>query len=81
MSDMAGEVVAVGEDVKGFKVGDRVSANRCLDHVEGDVTPETMASATGYAINGVLTEYKAFPPHGLVHIPDHLTYEEASTLP
>jgi NADPH:quinone reductase-like Zn-dependent oxidoreductase len=81
MSDMAGEVVAIGSDAKGFKIGDRVSAGRCLDHLSGDVTPESMSSATGYAIDGVLTEYKAFPPHSLVHIPDHLTYEEASTLP
>jgi NADPH:quinone reductase-like Zn-dependent oxidoreductase len=81
MSDFAGEVVAIGEGVTGFKIGDRVSAGRCLDHVEGDVTPETMASATGFVIDGVLTEYRAFPPHSLVHIPDHLTYEEASTLP
>lgn len=38
-SDMAGEIVAVGDDVKGWKVGDRVCANFALDHIYGDVSP------------------------------------------
>lgn len=38
-SDMAGEIVAAGDDVKGWKVGDRVCANFALDHIHGDVTP------------------------------------------
>ncbi|KAF8999882.1 NAD(P)-binding protein [Cyathus striatus] len=60
-SDMAGEIVAVGEEVKDWKVGDRT----CL----GGQSP------------GVLTEYRSFPAHSLVHVPGHLSYEEASTLP
>ncbi|KAJ7702147.1 alcohol dehydrogenase superfamily protein [Mycena olivaceomarginata] len=63
-SDMAGEVIAVGED---------------LNHVQ---TPETDGSALGGAVQGVLTEYRAFPAHVVArdHSP-HLSYEEASTLP
>ncbi|GLB41522.1 putative alcohol dehydrogenase [Lyophyllum shimeji] len=80
-SDMAGEIVDVGEDVKAWKVGDRVCANFATDHVYGDPTPDTQNTALGGQAQGVLTEYRAFPSHCLVSIPSHLSYEEASTLP
>ncbi|KAF8914243.1 alcohol dehydrogenase superfamily protein [Gymnopilus junonius] len=80
-SDMAGEIVAIGEDVKDWKVQERVCANFCTDQVYGPATPETQATALGGAIDGVLTQYRTFPAHSLVAIPKHLSYEEASTLP
>ncbi|TBU38096.1 NAD(P)-binding protein [Dichomitus squalens] len=80
-SDMAGEIVAIGEDVKGWKVGERVSPNFAVDHVFGDPTAEIKATGLGAPIDGVLTEYKIVPAHSLVRIPEHLSYEEASTLP
>ncbi|KAF8998124.1 alcohol dehydrogenase superfamily protein [Cyathus striatus] len=80
-SDMAGEIVAVGEDVKGWKVGDRVLANFSTDHIFGDTNPEIQNTSLGGQAKGVLTEYRTFPAHSLVHIPGHLSYEEASTLP
>ncbi|TFL05182.1 hypothetical protein BDV98DRAFT_610783 [Pterulicium gracile] len=39
------------------------------------------AGALGALAPGVLTEYRTFPAHSLVEIPEHLSYEEASTLP
>ncbi|EAU87971.1 alcohol dehydrogenase superfamily protein [Coprinopsis cinerea okayama7 len=80
-SDMAGEIVAVGEEVKGWKVGDRVCANFCTDHLHGDPTPESIKSSLGGQSPGVLTQYRTFPAHSLVTIPSHLSYVEASTLP
>lgn len=62
-SDMAGSVVAVGADVKKFSIGQRVSANFCLDHIAGDITEEGNASALGAGRDGVLTEYRLFPEH------------------
>ncbi|KAF7307863.1 Alcohol dehydrogenase superfamily protein [Mycena kentingensis (nom. inval.)] len=81
-SDMAGEIVSVGEDVKGWSAGDRVSANFFLDKTHNKETSgEILGSALGGGVHGVLTEYRVFPTHSLVRIPDHLSFEEASTLP
>ncbi|RPD77238.1 NAD(P)-binding protein [Lentinus tigrinus ALCF2SS1-7] len=80
-SDMAGEIIALGEDVTGWKLGERVSSNFATDHLFGDITEETKATSLGGAIDGVLTEYKVLPAHALVRVPEHLSYEEAATLP
>ena len=62
-SDMAGEIIALGEDVKGWKVGERVSSNFTVDHVFGDPTKEIISTGLGAPIDGVLTEYKVIPAH------------------
>ncbi|KAJ7597942.1 hypothetical protein C8J56DRAFT_331057 [Mycena floridula] len=77
---MAGEVVAVGKGVTEWKSGDRVCANFYPDLIAGDLTREIQKNDLGGQLDGVLTEYKIFKPHALVAIPDHLSYEEASTL-
>ncbi|KAF7775726.1 hypothetical protein Agabi119p4_4119 [Agaricus bisporus var. burnettii] len=80
-SDMAGEVLALGEGVLDFKVGDRVCANFSTDHLYGDPTPDIIKSSLGGQSHGVLTQYRTFPAHSLVKFPEHFSYEEASTLP
>ncbi|KAH6912124.1 alcohol dehydrogenase superfamily protein [Coprinopsis sp. MPI-PUGE-AT-0042] len=80
-SDMAGEVIAVGKDVTDWKIGDRVCSNFCHGHLYGDPTEATIKTSLGGPCPGVLTQYRSFPAHALVHIPKHLSYEEASTLP
>lgn len=62
-SDMAGEVIAVGREVKDWKKGDRVTSNFTLDHLFGDITKEIKATALGAPIDGVLTQFKNFPAH------------------
>jgi NADPH:quinone reductase-like Zn-dependent oxidoreductase len=80
-SDMSGEVIAIGETVKHWKLGDRVCANFSTDHLYGDTNEEIIETSMGGQSQGVLTQYRTFPSHSLVHIPPHLSYEEASTLP
>ncbi len=58
---MAGEIGAVGEDVKGWQVGDRVSASFFTDHIFGEMSDEAMETCLGGPIDGVLTEYKVLP--------------------
>jgi NADPH:quinone reductase-like Zn-dependent oxidoreductase len=55
---MAGEVIAVGDDVKEWKAGDRVCANFLLDQLHDDSQGE---DGLGAIVHGVLTEYRAFP--------------------
>ncbi|KAF7369874.1 Alcohol dehydrogenase superfamily protein [Mycena sanguinolenta] len=77
-SDMAGEIIAVGAEVNDWKVGDRVCANFLQAKIHKDSPTK---NGLGGPIHGVLTEYRSFPAETLVAIPEHLSYEEASTLP
>lgn len=72
LSDGAGEVAAVGPGVKDLAVGDRVVAT----FTQGDPP-----AAQGSPLDGMLAEYALFDPKGLLRVPDHLSYEEAATLP
>ena len=81
LSDGAGEVVEVGPDVTRVKPGDRVAALFMQTWLGGEIEPAHVASSMGGAINGVLSEYVVLDQDGLVHIPAHLSYEEAACLP
>ncbi|EJD37479.1 NAD(P)-binding protein [Auricularia subglabra TFB-10046 SS5] len=80
-SDAAGEVVAVGSGVSKWRAGDRVASNFNILHIHGDLTTATAQGTLGAAVDGVLSTYKIFPAEALVRVPEHLSYEEASTLP
>ena len=60
---MAGEVVALGAEVQGWAVGERVCSNFATDHIFGEVTEEIKRTGLGAPIDGVLTEYKVLPAH------------------
>jgi NADPH:quinone reductase-like Zn-dependent oxidoreductase len=60
-SDAAGTVLAVGEDIKNWKEGDRVCINFSLEHLDGDPTPSSKMSGLGAPIDGVLREYIVVP--------------------
>ncbi|HUR96937.1 MAG TPA: NAD(P)-dependent alcohol dehydrogenase [Pyrinomonadaceae bacterium] len=83
LSDGAGEIVAVGDGVTKWKVGDRVIPIFAQRWIDGETSEEKRRTSLGAGAqwDGVLREFGAFDEEGLVSIPDHLSYEEASTLP
>lgn len=80
-SDGAGEVAAVGEGVTAWKVGDRVCGIFFQNWLDGPPTPAKVKGALGGDIDGMLAEYVLLKETGLVRFPDHLSFEEAATLP
>ena len=81
VSDGSGEVVAIGEGVTRVKVGDRVAANFSQKWLGGEPTRAKLGASLGGPLDGMLSEYRALHEEGLVHVPGHLTDEEAATLP
>lgn len=80
-SDGVGEVVAVGEGVTRVKSGDRVAGIFFQKWLAGELTAEKAESALGGAIEGMLAEYVVLHEDGVVRVPEHLTDEEAASLP
>ena len=80
-SDVAGEVAAIGLGVEGVGRGERVVGCFFQDWADGPITPTAMASALGGTIDGVLAEYVVLDADGVVAVPNHLSIEEAATLP
>jgi NADPH:quinone reductase-like Zn-dependent oxidoreductase len=81
ISDGAGEVAEVGEGVTRVKIGDRIAGIFIQSWLAGEATPTTPQTVLGGSVDGMLAEYVVLPQEGLVHIPRHLSYEEASALP
>lgn len=79
LSDAAGEIIEIGEDVTRFSVGDKV-VNSFYSHWFGGplrVQPTQYATS----VDGWLATYKVISAEALSRMPDHLSFEEAATLP
>lgn len=79
-SDACGTVAAVGSKVSRFSTGDKALTLFNQGHLAGSLTPETVATGLGGALDGTLRQYGIFDENGLVHSPKTLNPIEASTL-
>lgn len=81
LSDGAGEIDAVGENVEDWSVGDRVAGTFFRDWIDGPFSSSYHSAARGGSCDGVLAESIIAPAHSLVSIPVGLDFAEAATLP
>ncbi|WP_315139301.1 NAD(P)-dependent alcohol dehydrogenase [Achromobacter marplatensis] len=83
VSDMVGEVVELGSQIRRFKVGDRVMGNFWTQWLDGE-PPRAMLKhglSLGGPLPGMLAEYVVLPEEVAVAAPSSLSDEEAATLP
>lgn len=80
-SDGAGQVVSVGEGVSRVAVGDRVATLFAQGWISGEPDRDKLRSTLGGPLDGTLTELMVLDQNGVVRVPDHLSDEEAATLP
>lgn len=80
-SDGAGEIMALGEGVTGWQIGQRVVIPFMPTWLDGGFTYQHSINALGGAVDGLLREQACLPASCLLPVPDHLSLEEAATLP
>ncbi len=83
LSDGAGTVVAVGSEVRRWRLGDRVAANFFASWYDGKYQARHYLSSAlgGNMTEGVLAQHVIANEDAVVAIPEHLNFQQAATLP
>lgn len=81
LSDGAGEVVAIGSDVKRVGVGDRVAPQFFPSWIAGEPTLAGISENLGGSVGGCAAEYICLSEDAVSKLPDCLSDEEAACLP
>jgi len=80
-SDMAGEVLSVAPDVTSFKPVDKVVNHPFRCWPAGRLNSNWIRTMVGgLGVDGVLMERLIYPAEALVKLPEHMSFEEGSTL-
>ena len=80
LSDAAGEIVEIGNEVTKWKSGDHVMS-MCFPNWISGAPKYELLSFIGDNQDGYATEYIAIPETALTKIPNNLNLKEAATLP
>lgn len=80
MADGAGEVVAVGDGVESFRVGDRVVSAFFPSWEDGAPEVEGFATVPGDGVDGFAREIVTAPARGFTLAPANYSHAEAATL-
>jgi NADPH:quinone reductase-like Zn-dependent oxidoreductase len=80
-SDGVGEVVAMGDGVRGFAAGDRVCPLFAPRWLAGEPTRERLRTTLGGPLDGTLREQMRVDAASVVRPPAHLADAEAACLP
>jgi NADPH:quinone reductase-like Zn-dependent oxidoreductase len=81
MSDGAGEVIAVGEGVKEWKVGNKVMSMFFPNWTDGKPTFQKTRFISGETVDGCIVEQSCIAASAVTAIPNGYSYAEAATLP
>jgi len=83
--EFSGEIVEVGSEVTGYRVGDRVvgephtkACGKCELCRIGYIQICASKRSIGWGIHGAFAQYLVLPEHLLHRIPDSMTFEEAA---
>lgn len=80
LCDGAGEVVAVGDGVDDFVIGDRVVAVFHTRWISGDMPSDAMRAAPGDSLDGFAREFVVAPTKWFSRAPRGYSHAEAATL-
>ena len=80
MADGAGEVIAVGEGVTEFAVGDNVVSTFFPNWLDGEAEEEGFAAVPGDGVDGYAREQVTAPATSFTHAPKGYSHAEAATL-
>ena len=81
MSDGAGEVTAVGDEVSNLSVGDRVMSHFFPNWVDGEVTRDRLMGVPGDHVDGFASQTVTMDQATFSAMPSHMSFAEAATLP
>ena len=80
LSDIAADVLAVGEGVTCVDVGDRVTMTHYWQWLDSNWQEPMREQDYAMTLDGFLVEQAVVPAAALIGLPDSISYEEASTL-